>query len=104
VERTPPSTWEVEKFRPQRITGSPLYAFRYNSYYDYEAKGFPHFRQPDNPLVVKASISEGHLGEGWVGIPVKPGVYEDTVVILMDLHAQMDMTEIVRKLEEELQR
>lgn len=77
-----------------------LSMFRYNSFYDYGAKGFPSFKEPDNPLVVKVAASEGHLGEGWIGIPIEPGVYKDSVIILFDLPLDSDFGKIVEDLKD----
>ncbi|MCK5106140.1 MAG: hypothetical protein KAQ76_01130, partial [Elusimicrobiales bacterium] len=58
-----------------------LYTFRYNGWYDYIGRGYTYAVIKSDPLVVKASPTETHLGKGWMSVRIVPGEYRDKAEI-----------------------
>lgn len=56
-----------------------LYTFRYNGWYDYLGRGYNFAVIDEDPIVVKATITETHLGKGWISVTIPRGDYEDKV-------------------------
>lgn len=58
-----------------------LYTFRYNGWYDYLGRGYYFAVIDEDPVVIKATPSETHLGKGWISVNIPAGDYENTVVL-----------------------
>lgn len=58
-----------------------LYVFRYNGWYDYAGRGYPFAVIEQDPVVVRATVSETHFGKGWMSVEIPAGTYRDKAVV-----------------------